>query len=80
MGHHSPQLHRDLKQARRLSKDQVEVLFFIDQVTKLLHLQQLAFDHLLRERDQQIENAKVPLFQGAVKGLHVQPVAGQNTL
>jgi hypothetical protein len=32
-------------------------------VAELLHLQELAFDHLLGERDEQVEDAEVALFE-----------------
>ena len=77
-GDHGAELHRHLEQARRLAEDQVEVLFLVDQVAELFHLQQLAFDHLLCERDEQVKNAEVAFFQRRLEGLHVQPVAGEN--
>jgi hypothetical protein len=49
-------------------------------VAELLHLQQLALDHLLGERDEQVEDAEVALFEGGGEGLHVEPVAGEDAL
>ena len=43
-----------------------------------MNLQQLAFDHLLRQPDEQIEHAQVLLFERHLEGLHVKPVAGQH--
>ena len=45
-----------------------------------LDLQQLAFDHRLRQFDQRVENAEVALLQGDFEGLHVKPVAGEDAL
>src|SRR6202012_573371 len=67
-----------LEETRRLAIDEVEVLFLVDEVTELLHLQQLALDHLLRERDEQVEDAEVALGERRLKGLHVEPVAGED--
>ena len=74
------ELHGDLKEAGGLAVDEVEVLFLVDEVAELLHLQQLAFDHLLGERDEQVEDAEVALFEGGGEGLHVEPVAGEDAL
>ena len=43
-----------------------------------MDLQQFAFDHLLRQADQQIEDAQVLLFERDLEGLHVEPVAGED--
>ena len=72
------ELHGDLEEAGGLAEDQVEVLFFVDEVTELLHLQEFAFDHLLGEGDEQFEDAEVALFEGGGEGLHVEPVAGED--
>ncbi len=69
-----------MKQAGGFSVDQVEVLFLVDEVAELLDLQQLAFDHLLRERDQKIEDVEITLFEGRREGLHVEPVPGEHAL
>jgi hypothetical protein len=45
-------------------------------MAELFHLQKLPFDHLLRERDEQVEDAEVALSQRSLKGLHIKPVAG----
>ena len=39
-----------------------------------VQLQQLAFDHVLSEVDENIENLEIALAQGHFKGLHVKPV------
>ena len=44
------------------------------------HLEQLALDHLLGERDEEVEDAEVALFEGGGEGLHVEPVAGEDAL
>ncbi len=49
-------------------------------MAELFHLQQFAFDHLLGERDEQVEDAEVAFFEGALEGLHVEPVAGEDAL
>ena len=74
------ELHGDLEEARGLAIDEVEVLFLVDQVAELFHLQQLAFDHLLGERDEQIEDAEVAFVERGLEGLHVEPVAGEHAL
>ncbi len=76
----SAELHGDLEETGGLAEDEVEVLLFVDEMAELLHLQQLAFDHLLGERDQQLEHAEVALFQRRTEGLHVEPVAGEDAL
>ncbi len=43
------ELHGDLEEAGGFAVDEVEVLFFVDEVAELLHLQEFAFDHLLGE-------------------------------
>src|SRR6202012_90837 len=74
------ELHGDLEEAGGLTEDEVEVLLFVDEVAELLHLEQLAFDHLLGERDEEVEDVKVALFEGRGEGLHVEPVAGEDAL
>ena len=56
-----------LKRQAVLRIDEVEVLFFVDEAAELFDLQQLAFDHLLGEGDQQVEDVEVALFEGARK-------------
>ena len=73
-------LHGDLEEAGGLAEDEVEVLFFVDEVAELFDLEQFAFDHLLGERDEQVEDAEVALFERGGEGLHVEPVAGENAL
>ena len=48
------------------------------QLAEPLHLEQFAFDHLLRQFDQCVENAEIPLLHRHLEGLHVEPVAGQH--
>ena len=80
MGDGCAELHGDGEQARGLAIDEVEVLLFVDEVAELLHLEQLALNHLLGERDEEFENAEVALFQGVRERLHVEPVAGEDAL
>src|SRR5262249_5177236 len=49
-----------------------------DGLSELFHLQQLSFDHLLRETDEEVEHAEVALLKRNFESLHVKPVAGQN--
>ena len=49
-----------------------------NQLAELLHLKQFAFDHLLREFDQHVENAEIALLHRDFERLHVEPVAGQH--
>ena len=56
------------------------MLFERDELAEFLHLQQFAFDHLLRQFDQHVEDAEVALLHGDLEGLHVEPVAGQHAL
>src|SRR5262249_23804115 len=44
----------------------------------LRELNQFAFDHLLGEINQDIENAEIALFERHLKRLHVQPIAGKH--
>ncbi len=73
------ELHGDLEETGGLAEDEVEVLFLVDEVTELLHLEKFAFDHLLGERDEEVEDAEVALFERGAEGLHVEPVSGKNT-
>src|SRR5579863_7481692 len=41
-------------------------------------LQQFAFDHFLREVDQDIEDSEIALFERHLERLHVEPIAGEN--
>ena len=50
----------------------------LSRAAELLNLQQLAFDHLLGEADEQVEDFEVALFKGDMEGLHVEPVAGED--
>ena len=80
VGDDRAELHGDLEQAGGFAEDQVEILFLVDKVAELFHLQQLAFDHLLRQRDEQIEDAEVAFGEGALERLHVEPVSGKDAL
>ena len=51
-----------------------------NQLAQLLHLQKFAFDHLLSQFDQRVENAEIAFLHGDFESLHVKPVAGQDTL
>ena len=41
-------------------------------------LEKFAFDHVLREADENIEDGEVAFLQGDLEGLHVEPVAGED--
>src|SRR6266436_248795 len=49
-----------------------------DQLAELLHLEQFAFDHLLRQFDQRVQNAEIALLHRDLERLHVKPIAGQH--
>jgi hypothetical protein len=70
--------HAHREQARRLAIDQIEMLLQRDQLAEALHLQQFAFDHLLRQFDEHVEDAEIALLHRDLEGLHVEPVAGQH--
>ena len=74
------QLHADGKQAGRLAIDEIEVFLERDRLAEPLDLQEFAFDHLLGEVDQGIEDGEVALCDGDLEGLHVEPVAGEDAL
>ena len=74
------ELHGDFEEAGGLAEDEVEVLFFVDKMTELLHLEELAFNHLLGEGDEELEYAEVAFFESGAEGLHVEPVSGEDAL
>ena len=41
-------------------------------------LQEFAFDHLLREINEDIEYMEIALFKGDLERLHIEPIAGEN--
>ncbi len=54
-------------------------VFFRDiDAADLLELQQFAFDHLLCEINENVEDVEITFLQGDLKGLHVEPVAGED--
>ena len=64
------------EQAGSLAVDQLEVIGFGDgDFADALQLQQFAFDHHLREADEQVEGREITFAHGHLKGLHVEPVA-----
>src|SRR5262249_45093656 len=67
------------EEARRLVRRQAQriILGHVD-APDFFELKQLAFDHFLREIDENVEDAKIALFESHLKGLHVQPVARQD--
>src|SRR5208337_3107022 len=68
------------EQAGGFAIDQVEVLIERNQLAQLFHLQQFAFDHLLRQIDERVENAEIAFAHRDFESLHVQPIAGQHAL
>ena len=78
-GAHSAQSRARRKQAGGFAIDQFHVIGFGDgDLADALQLQQLAFDHHLRQLDQHVQHAEIALPQRNLKRLHVQPVAGEN--
>ena len=65
----SPHAHRE--QASRLPVDQIQMLLERNRFPQLLHLQQFAFNHLLREFDEHIEDPKVAFLHRNLERLHV---------
>ena len=47
-------------------------------LTETGELQEFAFDHVLREVNQNIENGEITFAQGHFERLHVEPVAGKD--
>src|SRR3982751_5269856 len=54
------------------------VFFSAVDAADFVELDEFAFDHFLREVDEDIEDSEVALFQSHLEGQHVQPVAGEN--
>ena len=73
-------MHADGKEAGGFAIDEIEVAVAGDQRAELFDLQEFAFDHLLGEIGEQIEDVEVALLQRDLKGLHVEPVAGEDAL
>ena len=77
--HQRAQARAGREQAGGLAVHQFHAVGFGDvDAADALQLQQLAFHHHLGEADQQVEDVEIALAQGDLKGLHVQPVAGQH--
>src|SRR5262249_21713077 len=72
--------HGDREQAGGLAEDEIKMLVERDALAEFLHLQELAFDHLLREVDQFVENLEVAFLDGDLESLHIKPVTGENAL
>src|ERR1700688_3790804 len=70
--------HAHREKTRGLAKDQVEMLLQRYRKTELFHLEEFAFDHLLGQFDQHIEDAEIALVNRDLECLHVEPVAGQH--
>ncbi len=47
-------------------------------MAELLDLEELALDHLLGERDEEVEDVEVAFFEGGREGLHVEPITGED--
>ena len=54
------------------------VIFGDVDAADFFELNEFAFDHFLREVDQNVEDAEIAFFEGHLERLHVQPVAGEN--
>ena len=60
-------------------RGQLDSIFFRQiHAAEFGELDQFAFDHVLREIDQNVENAEIAFFECHLERLHVQPVAGQH--
>ena len=79
-GEDSAELHADGEEAGSFAIDEIEVAIAGDQRAELFDLKEFAFDHLLGEIGEQIEDVEVALFQRDLKCLHVEPVAGEDAL
>src|SRR5438874_4170953 len=51
-----------------------------DKLAEFLHLQEFAFNHLLREFDEGVEDSEIALLHCDFECLHVKPVARENAL
>src|SRR5215472_559220 len=67
------------EQARRFVGGQAQRIFlgYVD-TANFFELNQLAFDHFLRQVDKDVENAEIALFEGHLEGLHVEPIASED--
>ncbi len=79
-GKNSAELHADGEEASGFAIDEIEVAVAGDERAELFHLEEFALDHLLGELGEQIEDVKVTLLKRDLKGLHVEPVAGEDAL
>src|SRR5206468_7640475 len=67
------------EQARGFAVHQLHAVGFGDlNLPDAVELQQLAFDHHVGERDEEVENLEIPFTQGDLEGLHVEPGAGEH--
>src|SRR5439155_1570239 len=57
-----------------VSRQPQSVFFGYIDASDLSELNQFAFDHLLSQIDQNVEDAKIALLQSHLKRLHIQPV------
>ena len=72
--------HAHGEQAGGLPVDQIEVLVERDTFSQLFNLQELAFDHLLGQVNEHVQDAEVTFLHRDFESLHVEPVAGQHAL
>src|SRR5208282_1018734 len=70
--------HADGKQTGGFAVDEIEVLLRRNQLAQFLHLEEFAFDQLLGQFDHHIQDAEIALLHGDLKGLHVEPIAGED--
>ena len=54
------------------------VVFGNVDAANFFELEEFAFDHFLREIDQDVEDVEISFLQGDVERLHVEPVAGED--
>src|SRR5579862_9078792 len=74
----SSEAHAHRKQAGGLAVDELQMLVQRDAAAELLNLQQFAFHHALGQVNEHVEDSEVPLLDGQLESLHVEPVAGQH--
>src|SRR5256885_6194215 len=67
-------LFRSEKTRGLISRQPQSVFFGYIDASDLSELNQFAFDHLLSQIDQNVEDAKIALLQSHLKRLHIQPV------
>ena len=75
---HAADSHAHREQARRFAIDQIEMLLQRNQLAEFFHLEQFAFDHLLGQVDEDVDDAEIAFLHRDLERLHIEPVAGQH--